>query len=165
MRWQSGQLALLDEPTWTQVDKWDSRAVAMADRHYSRRTKGSTQFMPPGETLVLMSRAEDAVFGWWRPHPSSAIKLWSGLDGWTCTIFRNEGDTRSSDLILAAEFALKETGRCCGPDGMITYVWDDKVGSSNPGWCFQCAGWKRSGKSADGKKTLLTKPWHRAGLA
>ncbi len=53
----------------------------------------------------------------------------------------------------------------CGPDGMLTYVWDSKVASENPGYCFKRAGWKRIGKSADGRKTLLHKPFECAGLA
>lgn len=130
----------------------------MADRHYSRRTIGSPQFMPPGETLILLTAGADAVFGWWRPHPASGLKSMNGLDGWTCTIFRNEGSHRSSELILAAEAELLATGVSIGPDGFITYVWDSRIRSANPGYCFKCAGWKVTGKSADGRKTLLQKP-------
>jgi hypothetical protein len=125
----------------------------MADRHYSRRTVGSPQFMPPGQTIVL--KAPGAVWGWWRPHPSSGIKAMNGLDGWTCTIFRNESTVRSSELVLAAEEFIQD----CGPSGLITYVWDKKVRSANPGACFKAAGWRRTGRSADGKKTLLQKSW------
>jgi hypothetical protein len=117
--------------------------------------------MPPGQTLVLV--APDAVFGWWRPDPASGIKAWNGLDGWTCTIFRNEGATLSSELILAAERAIVDTADGCGPDGLITYVWDARVRSVNPGACFKAAGWRATGRSADGRKTLLQKPWADAG--
>lgn len=88
----------------------------------------------------------------------------NGLDGWTCTIFRNESGMRSSDLILDAELAISEAGYACGPSGFITYVWDRKVRSVNPGACFKRAGWKRTGRSADDKKTLLQKPFCQAGL-
>ena len=40
---------------WDIVTKFDPRAAALADRHYSRRKIGSPQFMPPGETLVLLT--------------------------------------------------------------------------------------------------------------
>jgi len=83
---------------WERVGKFDRECASLADRHYSRRTKGSPQFMPPGQTVVL--KAEQAVFGWWRQHPSSGIKQWNNLDGWTCTIFRNESAVRSSDLCV-----------------------------------------------------------------
>lgn len=138
---------------WERVTKFDVRAVALADRHYSRRKPGSPQFMPPGQTIVLLG--PQAVWGWWRPAPSSGIKSMNGLDGWTCTIFRNEGPIRSSDLILDAELALADVD--IGPDGMLSYVWDKKIRSSNPGYCFKLAGWKAVGRSADGRKTLLQK--------
>lgn len=88
----------------------------------------------------------------------------NGLDGWTCTIFRNEGFRYSSELILDAELAIAEFGYDCGPSGFITYVWDKKVQSRNPGYCFKLAGWRRTGRSADKRKTLLQKPFAQAGL-
>ena len=143
---------------WHRVTKFNAAACALADRHYSRRKPGSKQFMPPGQTMVLLTPDDHAVFGWWRPHPSTGFKPWNGLDGWTCTIFRNESDTPSSELILAAEQALLAEYDV-GPDGLLTYVWDRKVRSTNPGYCFQKAGWFKVGRSADGKKTLLQKPY------
>ena len=138
---------------WRKVTKFDKGACALADRHYSRRKIGSLQFMPPGETIVLLSEDERAVFGWWRPHPKSGLKAMNGLDGWTCTIFRNESGLLSSDLILEAEVWVHDVG----PDGLLTYVFDKKVKSSNPGYCFQVAGWRKIGRSKDGRKTLLQK--------
>lgn len=81
----------------------------------------------------------------------------NGLDGWTCTIFRNEGAVLSSVLILDAERGIAELGYDCGPDGLLTYVWDRKVRSVNPGACFKHSGWKAVGRSADNRKTLLQK--------
>jgi hypothetical protein len=144
---------------WQRVTKFDPRSAALADRHYSRRKVGSPQFMPPGQTVILLALDEAAVFGWWRPHPASGLRAMNGLDGWTCTIFRNEGAERSSDLIVAAEAALRAVVDGCGPDGFITYVWDRKVRSVNPGYCFKRAGYVARGRSADGRKTLLVKPW------
>lgn len=148
---------------WRRTTKFSLVGARLADKHYSRRTVGSPQFMPPGQTLVLETCDGLAVFGWHRPDPASGIKLLSGLDGWTCTIFRNEGPRRSSDLIPEAEVALVAFGAGCGPDGLITYVWVDRVASPNPGYCFQQAGWTKTGWSADGKKRLLQKPWASAG--
>jgi hypothetical protein len=142
---------------WQRVTKFDKRACALADRHYSRRKVGSPQFMPPGQTLVLLTVDELAVFGWWRPHPTSGIRAMNGLDGWTCTIFRNESPALSSGLILAAEAALFAADYGIGPDGLLTYVWDRRVASSNPGYCFKRAGWRKAGRSADNRKTLLQK--------
>src|SRR5262245_43758049 len=113
--------------------------------------------MPPGQTIVL--KAPGAVWGWWRPDPQSGIRSLNGLDGWTCTIFRNERPElfRSSELVLEAERFILE----CGPDGLITYVADAKVRSHNPGCCFKVAGYRVTGRSADGRKTLLQKPWRQ----
>jgi hypothetical protein len=142
---------------WAQVGKFDPRSAALADRHYSRRKVGSPQFMPPGQTLILLSHDERAVWGWWRPHPASGIPSLNGLDGWTCTIFRNESSVLSSELVLDAERALYQSGVDIGPDGLLTYVWDSRIRSHNPGYCFKVAGWRRIGCSADGRKTLLHK--------
>jgi hypothetical protein len=143
---------------WLLATKFDHEACALADRHYSRRKVGAPQFMPPGQTVVLVARDDAAVFGWWRPDPESGLVAMHGLIGWTCTIFRNESPVLSSSLILDAEIALLDAlGHDCGPDGMLTYVWDKRVRSSNPGACFKAAGWKRIGRSADGRKTLLQK--------
>ena len=149
--------------------KFDPRAARLADDHYSRRTVGSPQFMPPGETVVLVRECGagriDALFGWWRPHPSSGLRAMNGLDGWTCTIFRNVGPVLSSRLILDAELWLYGVDSApCGPDGLITYVWDRKVATNAQpgraaGWCFRKAGYRVTGRSADGKKSLLQKPW------
>lgn len=142
---------------WTVVPKFTPAAARLADGHYSRRTIGSPQFMPPGQTLILMTAEADAVFGWWRPDPSSGIVAMNKLDGWTCTIFRNVSPHLSSELILEAEAELLAR-HDVGPDGLITYVWDSKVASANPGYCFKRAGWKATGRSADNRKTLLQKP-------
>jgi hypothetical protein len=149
---------------WRRTGKFDPIAASLADRHYSRRTIGSPQIMPPGQTIILVSHDHRAVFGWWRPDPLSGIKAMNGLDGWTCTIFRNESDVLSSLMILDAEKAISEFGYGCGPDGLLTYVWDARIRSVNPGYCFKRAGWIYRGHSADGRKTLLWKPFERAGV-
>lgn len=141
---------------WVAVPKFTPAAATLADGHYSRRKVGSPQFMPPGQTLVLLTADALAVFGWWRPHPASGIRAMNGLDGWTCTIFRNTGPVLSSSLILEAEAELLARYDC-GPDGLLTYVWDRRVASVNPGFCFKVAGWRAVGRSADGRKTLLQK--------
>jgi hypothetical protein len=150
---------------WIRVNKFNKIAASLADRHYSRRKIGSPQFMPPGETVILLTRCGRAVFGWWRPHPKSGIMAMNKRDGWTCTIFRNESNHLSSGLILEAEEQLRASGVTCGPDGMMTYVFDKRIRSTNPGACFKHAGWARVGRSADNRKTLLRKPFVLAGVA
>lgn len=147
---------------WTLSHKYDRTGAALADRHYSRRKVGAPQFMPPGETVVLVR--PDTVFGWWRPHPRSGLKAMNGLDGWTCTIFRREGldAPLASEMILDAELALE--GRTCGPSGLLTYVAECKVRSPNPGYCFLQAGYRRIGRAAHRDKWLLWKPWELRGV-
>jgi hypothetical protein len=150
-----------DMTYWQLSHKGDKLGCQLADRHYSRRKIGAPQFMPPGQTIVMVAPDLPAVWGWWRPHPASGIKSMNGLDGWTCTIFRNEcPEVRSSLLILEAELFL--AGYDVGPDGLITYVKDSAVRSKVPGKCFIKAGYTVRGRSKDGKKTLLTKPWELA---
>lgn len=164
---------MIEPVGWARVGKFDRQAVQIVDGlgprgngipHYSRRKPGAPQFMPPGQTIILVSLCLGAAWGWWRPHPDSGIKAMNGLDGWTCTLFRNDGPHRSSDLILAAERALAEAGLGCGPSGMLTYVFRKKVRSANPGYCYKRAGWVKIGQSADRRKDLLAKPYIAAGM-
>lgn len=150
----------MDLGLWCERMKTDPECAAIADRHYSRQSPGAKQFMPPGQTMVLMTWWRSALFGWWRPHPGRAVKLMNGYSAWVCTIFRNEGRHKSSKLILAAEELLLAQ-HSVPKDGFITYVWRSKVRSANPGYCFKMAGWDKVGESADGLKDLLQKPLDR----
>lgn len=149
--------------------KYDRTGVELVRGHYSRRKPNSPQFMPPGETFVLVARDRLSVWGWWRPHPRSGIAAMNGRDGWTCSVFARHGGPLASELVLDAELALHsltDLGRTagpCGPDGMMTYVDPRKVRSRNPGYCYRVAGWKRIGMCAKGKKILLAKPFEFAG--
>lgn len=126
--------------------------------------------MPPGETIVLVTRDAMAVWGWWRPHPRSGIRAMNGLDGWTCSVFARHGGALASELVLDAERALAllqaagRTAAPCGPSGMITYVERRKVLSRNPGYCYKVVGWRKSGSCARGTKDLLQKPFEMAGV-
>ena len=153
---------------WRVSHKYDKVGAKLADGHYSRRTIGAPQFMPPGETLVLVTVDDSAVFGWWRPHPRSGIVAMNGLDGWTCTIFRNVGKYLSSELVLEAERHLLWERGNCGPSGLLTYVAPKKIRSSNPGYCFRLAGYTKPPPALAKPKTakglrLLWKPWPFAG--
>ncbi len=100
-------------------------------------------FIGPGGKLVLVSPWEDAVFAWRR----SEFRR-DGQTGIECTIFRNEGRERSSDMIREAELIVWSRW---GRDRLFTMVDASAVASANPGYCFLCAGWRRCGKSANGK--------------
>ncbi len=121
----------------------------LADRHYSRQKIGARQFMPNGRKIVIRDWAGLIVFGW----------LWQeirddGEPGYNCSIFRNEGPQRSSDVILECErIAIARWG----VNRMFTYVRPSAITSVNPGYCFKCAGWKFVRTSKDGKLHLLAK--------
>ncbi|GIP54275.1 hypothetical protein J42TS3_33100 [Paenibacillus vini] len=85
---------------------------------------------------------------------------WSGIrdDGllaWECTIFRNESTYLSSDMIRIAVAATIDEWGQPPPDGIITYVDQLKVRSSNPGYCFLSAGFHKLGFSKRRKLLLL----------
>lgn len=85
---------------------FDADCAALADRHYSRQTIGSPQFVGNGRKLVLRDTVGDVVFAWlWAAYRAD------GEQGYNCTIFRNESARRSSDIILEAEeAAVAEVG-------------------------------------------------------
>lgn len=89
-------LSFGDAIAWRRVPKNDWQARDLADRHYSRQTIGAEHFMPPGRSFVLLTYDGRAVWGVVQNRdPVGAVR-------WRCSIFRNEGDARSSDLIRIA---------------------------------------------------------------
>jgi len=142
---------------WIITNDKDPRALALADRHYSRKTPGSKKgFMGPGEHLVLITPDRDALFGWLRQRYRA-----DGIDGVYCVIFRNEGPVLSSRLVLEAERLALEKW----PDAKVffTYVDPAKVKSGRPGWTFIKAGWREAGRDRDGK-ILFMKEAVRGGI-
>lgn len=60
-----------DELIATTPFDWDM--ATLADRHYSRRTIGSRQFLYSGRKLVIRNRAGTVLFGWiW---PDDALRM------------------------------------------------------------------------------------------
>lgn len=146
---QQPMLELPDYGPWLVTHKGDRSCRLLADRHYTRQTVGSPQFCRPGRNLVLRTAAGDAVWVTW-----SGIRD-DGLQAWECTIFRNESEYLSSDMILGALAAtIAEWGQP-PPDGIITYVDQSKVRSSNPSFCFFKAGFQRIGRSKRRRLILL----------
>lgn len=131
------------------TNKFDPEMAAIADRHYSRRTIGHRQFLPPGRTICIRDAEGRLLFAWnWQIPEKRADKQ----DGYYCSIFRNEGPRRSSEVILECEGIARERW---GRGRMFTYINPEKIESVNPGYCFKCAGWKREGYSAMGLHLLV----------
>jgi len=130
----------LEVGTWQLRTSSDPAARALADRHYSRGTKGAPTVGPPGRRLVLVTPDERAA--WITHYPREDLTL-DHLDAFRCSMFRNEGDQLSSELIRAAMDATLELWKYRPRDGWVTWVDRSKVSSENPGYCFRCAGWAR----------------------
>ena len=90
--------------------------------------------------MVFRSAEGDVVFGWlWQQ------KRDDGQAGYNCSIFRNESERLSSEIILEAE--RKAWVRWPGVR-LFTYVDSKKVRPKrDPGRCFRCAGWRECGRS------------------
>jgi len=139
---------------WLSVRRDDPRAFAFYRRHYSSLKNMRpwrarvTNFLGPGECVVLLSSCGRAVFAW----QHNTIKRWDGQAGVCCTLFRNEGAGLSSELIHEAD---EIAWRRWPGERHFTYVRDASVRSTNPGYCFLKAGWHRCGRNADGRLSVL----------
>lgn len=130
-------------------------AVALADRHYSRQKPGTPQFVPPGRCLVLL--APDALWVTSWPFAEWVRHRWAGA--WVCSLFRNEGDELSSDLIREAVAATRWRWPEVPELGMVTFVDAGKVRHKrDPGRCFLRAGFAKAGKTQGGLVALQMLP-------
>jgi len=137
------------EPLWWLTRDGDKSCLAMYERHYSAYRywdgRKRTQFVGPGEKVVLRTAAADAVWAWRKFIDDS------GQAGINCAVFRNESRHRSSDLIRQAD-AIAD---CLWPsERHYTFVDSSAVRSHNPGFCFLVAGWRRCGKTKGGLMIL-----------
>ena len=123
---------------------------ALYERHYSARiyADGRTprKFVGPGYHIVLTLPDRSALFVWRK------FKDASGQRGVNCSIFRNESDLLSSDLIREAD-AIADFA--WPGERHYTYVRAEAIKSRNPGWCFICAGWQRCGLSKKAGLVIL----------
>ncbi len=108
----------LEVSTWQVRGRSNPAARALADRHYSRKTRGPLG-SAPGRVLVLVTPCERAV---WLAHWPRADLALDGLDAWRCSIFRNEGAGLSSELIVAAMALTAERWSARPPDGWLTWI-------------------------------------------
>jgi hypothetical protein len=133
---------------WQRSWRADPRGRVLADRHYSRKTPGAAQFVPPGECVVLLTPAADALWVTSAPYAEFVMHDWAGA--WTCSLFRNEGPLRSSDLIRSAIAATLAQLGDAPPLGMVTMVDRTKVRPKrHPGYCFLMAGFRHVGQTKD----------------
>lgn len=134
---------------WCEYRDGNPRGLELYERHYSARRYADGRdrrlFMGPGEKMVLLTRDATALFGWRKFVDDS------GQQGINCSVFRNEGEATSSDLIREAMAIawLRWPG-----ERLYTYVDPAAVESSNPGYCFKAAGWSHVGLTKGGLHIL-----------
>lgn len=138
---------MADVPLWWLTKDGDLDCVELYERHYScyryadGRARHNGLFVGPGEKVVLRTERADALFVW-RVFIDD-----SGQSGVNCAVFRNESSHRSSHLIRQAD----QIADVLWPDRRhYTYVDPAKVASTNPGFCFIAAGWRRCGRTKGG---------------
>lgn len=138
---------------WRPTRDGDRIALELYLRHYSARVyadrRARSLFVGPGEKLVLVTHDDSAVFVWRR-----FISMDDQV-GICCAVFRNEGAALSSDLIREADAIAFD--RWPRQSRHYTYVAASKVRSTNPGYCFLKAGWRRVGhtKGGHGREQLV----------
>ncbi len=131
---------------WQQSWRADPRSAALADRHYNRQKIGAKQYVPPGACLCL--RVGDlAVWVTSNPKAEYVQHAWAGA--WVNSLFRNEGAGLSSELITEA-VAITRSVWTPPPLGIVSFVDPRKVRSTNPGYCYQKAGWHHVGYTKGG---------------
>ena len=138
---------------WWLTRDGDQSCLALYERHYSayqyKDGRERKLFVGPGQKIVLRTRAADALFVWRKFIDDS------GQQGVNCAVFRNEGPIRSSDLIRQADAIANHIWP---GQRHYTFVNPSKLRPGRPGYCFECAGWTRSGRT---KSSLLVfeKQW------
>lgn len=143
----------IDEPLWWITKDGDASCFALYRRHYSAKNKRPRlrQFVGPGEHIVLRTDDGDAVFVW-RNYIDHTEPRQEGIE---CALFRNEGPILSSHLVRQADAVAD----CAWPDRRhYTKVSAADVRSTNPGYCFIAAGWRRCGRTAGGLVILERLP-------
>lgn len=123
---------------WWLTKDGDKDCLELYEKHYScyKYADGRERklFAGPGEKVVLRTKAGDALFVWRRFIDGS------GECGINCAVFRNESKIKSSELIQQADQIAFAVWPCCRH---YTYVSASAIASSNPGFCFIKAGWRR----------------------
>lgn len=147
---------------WHLSNRASPRAVAVADRHYSRQKPGSGQFVKPGRCVVLLAEAERALWVTSWPFAEYVAHAWAGA--WECSLFRVEGEAVASELIIEAVAATRAVYGTPPPLGFVTFIDPTKVrpvvmrGLPTFGYSWVKAGWKYAGTTEGGKLAFTQAP-------
>lgn len=145
---------------WHVSHRADPRALPLANRHYTRQSPESPQFVQPGRCLVLLTAGADAL--WVTSWPYPELVFHGRGDAWVCTLFRNESPHLASELILEAVAATRWRYGDPPGGGVLTFLDPASVrpkqdygrasqaGTSRPGRCFLKAGFHEVGRTRRG---------------
>jgi len=142
---------------WYLTKDGDVSCLELYERHYSCNHyadgRKRNQFVGPGAHIVLRTGDADAMFVW-RDYIDDTIPPQDGVE---CAVFRNEAPRRykSSELIRQAD---RVADHCWPGERHYTKVNQEAVRSTNPGFCFVAAGWRRAGFTAGGLLVLERMP-------
>ena len=135
---------------WVEARDGDLSVLSLFKRHYSFHVRAdgtrTRKFTGPGEHMVLRTQCGRAIWLWRLERYRQ-----DGREGVNCAIFRNESGILSSDLIREASALAAERW-----PGMpqFTFVDARRIRSSNAGYCYQRAGWAKTGKTKGGLVVL-----------
>lgn len=143
----------MGESPWRRSWRSDPAALPLADRHYNRQKIGSPQFVPPGRCLVLLTADRTALWVTSWPFAEYVKHAWGGA--WVNSLFRNEGQHLSSDLIRHAVAHTRAEWPNVPDLGMISFIDAGKTRRKrDPGRCYRRAGWSHVGFTASGLYAL-----------
>jgi hypothetical protein len=143
-------------PLWWVTKDGDLDCLDLHTRHYSRYTYADERerklFVGPGDKLVMRTERGDACFVW-RNFTDDCLDQRTGQrqQGVNCAVFRNESQHLSSVLIRQADAIADATWT---DSRHYTYVNREKIASTNPGYCFLAAGWRKCGMTKSGLLVL-----------
>lgn len=105
--------------------------------------------------MVLLSKDANALWVTSWPFARFVKHAWAGA--WVNSLFRNESNVLSSELILQALAATRWFYQKTAswykdpePSGMITFIDNSKVRSNHPGFCYLKAGFEKCGFTKGG---------------
>lgn len=141
----------------------DGESFGGGKPHYSRQSPGHPKFTRNGQNIVFVTPCLRAAWISFRPTPGKAERK-DKLEAWECALFRNEGAGLSSDLIREATLLTYALWGHPPADGLITFVKPAAIRSTNPGFCYLMAGWRRDGVSRKGLPRLRAPDWADVAL-
>jgi hypothetical protein len=142
---------------WRPSHRYDREALPLANRHYSRKSPDSPQFVRPGFNKVFKAGYPVSAL-WVSVRQKHVDHAWPGT--WECAMFRNEGGVGlSSELIREAVAATMGEWGAAPDAGFLTFIAPECIENKrNPGFCFKKAGFELVGQTKVHGRLALVLP-------